>query len=184
MNETLKNIAERYTCRDFNDTPLTDAQVKALVDAALAAPSAINLQPWHIVVVRDKQLIDEMDADGVNILATAEDKGAYERILSRGGKMFYNAPCLFIILHDGSKYGVIDSGILCQNVVLAAESLGLGTCIVGMAAIPLAGPRGEEFKKKIKCPQGHEFAIGVLIGTANSGKNPHELNPAKVTYIG
>ncbi|HOO26028.1 MAG TPA: nitroreductase family protein [Clostridiales bacterium] len=44
MNETLKSIAERYSCRDFADTPLTDEQIKALADAALSAPSAVNRQ--------------------------------------------------------------------------------------------------------------------------------------------
>jgi len=183
MNETLKNIAKRYSCRDFAETPLTDAQVKALVDAALAAPSAMNLQPWHIIVVRDKALVDELDAEGMNVLATEDDKSSYEKIMLRGGKLFYNAPFLMIILADGSKWGFLDSGILCQNVVLAAESLGLGSCIVGMARWPLGGPRGDEFKKRLQFPDGYEFAVGVLVGAALSGKEPHEPDFGKVTYI-
>jgi len=183
MNETLKNISERYSCRDFADTPLTDAQIKNLVDAALAAPSALNLQPWHVVVVTDKALIEEMDAEGMKALAAADDKSAYERIMSRGGKMFYNAPCLFIIMQDGSDYGVLDSGILCQNVVLAAQSIGLGTCIVGMLRVPLNSPRGDEFKKRLKLPANHKFAVGILTGTAVTGKIPHDPDPGRVTYV-
>jgi nitroreductase len=183
MNETLKNIAERYSCRDFADTPLTDDQIKALVNAALAAPSGMNRQPWHIVVVKDKALIDELDAEGMNILGAAEDKMIYERMMERGGKLLYNAPCLIVILSDGSKWGSLDSGILCQNVVLAAQSLGFGSCIVGMAGLPLSGSRGDEFKKRLCFPDGYEFAVGVLIGTINSGKEPHELDLGKVTYV-
>ena len=66
MNETLKCIAERYSCRDFDGTPLTDAQVQALVEAALAAPSAMNRQPWHVIMITDKALIDEFDAAGMD----------------------------------------------------------------------------------------------------------------------
>ena len=183
MNETMKNITERYTCRDFKDTPLTDKQIENLVSAALAAPSARNLQPWHIIVVTDKALVDELDAEGMRNLGSAEDKATYETMMSRGGKLFYNSPFLMFVLSDGSKWGMLDSGILCQNVVLAAESMGLGTCIVGMAREPLNGPKGDEYKRRLKFPEGYTFAIGILVGTINSGKEPHEHDPSKVTYI-
>ena len=184
MNEVLKTIAARNSCRDFADTPLTDEQVKAIADAALAAPSAMNRQPWHITMITDKAIIDELNDEGMKILAAAEDKAGYNRMMDRGGKMLYNAPCMLIITNDGSHYAAMDSGILCQNVTLAAHSLGLSTCIVGMAGVPLGGPRGEEFKKRLQFPDGYAFAIGVLVGTPNAGKEPHELDAGKITYIG
>ena len=183
MNETLKTIAERYSCRDFADTPLTDEQIKAIVDAALAAPSALNRQPWHVIMVTDKALIDEIDNEGMSTLAAAEDKSAYERILSRGGKLFYNAPCMVMIASDGSRYAPMDCGIVSENVALAAHALGLGSVICGMAGIPLSGPRGDEFKERMQFPDGYSFGIAVLIGIANSGKEPHEHDMGKVTYI-
>ena len=184
MNEVLKVITERNSCRDFTGEPLTDEQVGILVDAALAAPSAMNRQPWRLVVIRDKALIDELDVTGVGVMAADADKTAYERTMSRGGKLFYNAPCLIYILHDGSKYAVLDSGILCQTVALAAQSIGLTTCIVGMAAMPISGPSGAEVRKRLNFPDGYEFAIGILAGAENIGKEPHELDREKVTYIG
>jgi nitroreductase len=183
MNETLKIITERYSCRDFTGTALTDAQIKALVDAALAAPSGMNRQPWHIIVVTDKALIDELDVEAMGILGAAEDKSGYERIKSRGGKVYYNAPCMVIVTTDDSGFGALDCGIVSQNVALAAASLGLGNVICGMAGMPISGPRGDEFKKRLKFPDGHRFAISVLVGAAKSGKAPHELDTGKVTYI-
>ena len=183
MNDTLKSVTERYSCRDFKDTPLTDEQADALVKAALAAPSAMNRQPWRLVVIREKAIVDELNAAGMDALAAAEDKAAYERMMSRGGKLFYNAPCLIYILSDGSKWASVDSGILCQTIALSAQSLGLATCIVGMAAVPIEGPRGNEFKERLKFPDGYNFTVGILVGTANSGKAPHELDLSKVTYI-
>ena len=183
MNEVLKAIAERNSCRDFAATPLTDEQVKAISGAALAAPSARNIMPWHIIIITDKKLIDELDEEGMGLLAADEDKTVYDRMMSRGGKLLYNAPCLVIVTSDGSAYAGIDSGILCQTVTLAAQSLGLATCIVGMAGVPLNGPRGGEFTKRLKFPDGHKFTIGVLIGAANSGKEPHEPDTGKITYI-
>lgn len=183
MNETLKTIAERYSCRDFADTPLTAEQIKSIEDAALAAPSAMNRQPWHVIIITDKSLIDELDAEGMNILASADDKSGYERIMSRGGKVFYNAPCMVMVVSDGSNSAAMDCGILSQNVALAAHSLGLGNVICGMAGIPLSGSRGDELKKRLQFPDGYGFGIAILVGTAKSGKEPHELDTAKITYI-
>jgi len=183
MNETLENIYGRYTCRDFKDTALADEKIEHLVKAALSAPSAVNLQPWHVIMVTDKALIDELDAEGMDILRNEEDKSTYERMMARGGKLFYNAPCLAIVLSDGSKWGTLDSGILCQNVVLAAESMGLGTCIVGMAGIPLGGPKASAYRERLGFPDGYEFAIGILVGEINSGKEPHEHDREKVSYV-
>ena len=183
MNETLKTIAERYSCRDFADTPLTDEQVKAIVEAALASPSAMNLQPWHVIVITDKGVIEELDAEGLSILGAADDKSGYERVMSRGGKVFYNAPCMILVVSDGSHYATLDSGILSQSVALAAHSLGLGSVICGMAGIPFSGGRGEELKGRLGFPEGYRFEISILVGTVNSGKDPHELEPGKVTYI-
>ena len=183
MNETMKSIMERYSCRDFAGTPLTKEQVKALVNAALASPSAMNRQPWHVIVITDKALIDEHDSEGMNVLKSAVDKSAYERVMGRGGKIFYNAPCMIMAASDGSDYAAMDCGILSQNVSLAAHSLGLGSVICGMARIPLSGPRGDEFKKRMGFPDGYGFGIAVLIGTAKNGKEPHELDENKVTYI-
>ena len=187
MNETLRNIAERYSCRDFADTALTEGQVEAIVNAALAAPSARNLQPWHIIIINDKAIVDELDEEGMSILGNAEDKSFYELIKERGGKIFYNAPFMMLILSDGSKWGDLDSGILCQNAVIAAQSLGLKSCIVGMAGIPLDGPRKEEFAKRLKFPEGYKFAVGIIIGALGEEKGkkpPHELDKSKVTVVG
>ena len=183
MNETINNISRRFSCRDFKSSPVTDEQIEHLVKAALSAPSARNLQPWHVIVVTDKALIEELDAEGMNLLAKEEDKSMFDRMMERGGKMFYDAPCLVVVLSDGSKWGTLDCGILCQNVVLAAESLGLGTCIVGLAGIPLNGPKAAEYRKRLGFPEGYEFAIGVLVGEINSGKEPHEHDRSKVSYV-
>jgi len=183
MNETLKSIAERYTCRDFTETPLSDEQVQALVDAALAAPSGMNRQPWHVIVINDKNLVDELDAEGLQLLAAAEDKSGYERIMSRGGKLFYNAPCMILVAADGNTSYAMDCGILSQNVALAAHSLGLGSCICGMASAPFSGPNGNSYKERLQFPPGYVFGISILVGTAKTTKAPHDLDAAKVTII-
>jgi len=184
MTETLMNIKKRYSCRAFKSAPLGENQMKELVEAALAAPSARNLQPWHIIVVTNKKQIEELDAEGMKELSTLEDKAMYNLMQERGGNLFYNAPFLMIILaEEASKWATLDCGIQCQNVTLAAESMGLGSCILGLASIPFEGKNGTELQKRFKFPEGYKFAVAVAVGEIEKGKEPHDYDHTKVTYI-
>ena len=183
MNEVLQAIAERYSCRDFTGAPISPEQVQALVDAALAAPSAMNRMPWHIVAVTDKAMLDEMDEAAMQSIQ-AQNPDMYNRMKDRGGKMFYNAPCLiFIAKEDNWDWAPLDCGIVSQNVALAAHALGLGSVICGMARIPLDGPNGEEWARRLQIPAGHSFGMSVCVGHVNSSKKPHVPKREKVTYI-
>ena len=183
MNEVLKAIFDRYSCRDFSPAPLTDDQVQTLAKAALAAPSAVNRQPWHIIAVTDKTLIDEYGDDAMSILK-AQGSEFYQRMLDRGGKVFYNAPCLIFIVVDATvDSAAVDCGIVTQNIALAAHSMGLGNVICGLAAGPLSGPRAQEWSKRLQIPEGYSFGMSVCIGMAQSGKEPHELDVNKLTFI-
>jgi len=184
MTETIKNIRERFSCRGFESAPLKQEQVEALEAAALAAPSARNLQPWHIIVVADKKEIEFLDAEGMSELGTYDDKTMYKLMQERGGSLFYNAPYLMIILaEEKSDWASLDCGILCQNVVLAAESMGLGSCIIGLAGVPLNGKNKDELQKRFKFPAGYKFAVAVAVGEIEHSKKPHDPDQTKVTHI-
>jgi len=182
MNPIQQAIRDRYSCRDFSGAPLSQYQVNALSEAALAAPSAMNLQPWHIIIITDKALLEEYDADAMNILKET-NPDAYKRMADRGGSIFYNAPCLVLIAKDESAFGALDSGIVSQNVALAAHGMGLGSVICGMARGPLQGPRAKEWAKRLQIPDGYSFGMSVCVGVASSGKEPHELDMSKLTFI-
>ncbi|MCL2387019.1 MAG: nitroreductase family protein [Defluviitaleaceae bacterium] len=181
MNEVLKAIGERFTCRDFCSEALSAEQINALVTAALASPSAMNLQPWHIVVVTDAAFIDELDAAAMEHVK--KDAEWHKRMMERGGKVFYNAPCIIFIAQDGSEAAPLDCGIVSQNIALAAHSMGLGSVICGMARIPLSGDSGAGFLERLQFPEGYSFGMSVCVGKIKSGKAPHEIDANKVTYI-
>ena len=184
MNETLKTIRTRFSCRDFKSDMPSSEDLNAIVNAAVESPSGLNLQNWRIIVITNKELIDDFEKEAMNILKDMEDKSTYERIMSRGGKVYYNAPCMIIVTIDATyKLSQIDCGIVCENIALAATSLGLGNVICGMAEIPLTGERGEEFKNMLKFEKGHEFGMGVLLGYAKNEGKPHKLDTSKISFI-
>ena len=180
MNETLRTIAQRYSCRSYDPRPVEKEKLEAIAMAAIQSPSAMNFQPWEIVVITDKPFLDKMDADAMDILSKAEDKSAYERFMNWGGKLFYNAPCMFLIL---SKGGGADIGIVSENIALAATSLGLGNVICGMASVPFNGSNGEEYKKKAGFSEGWGFGLSVLVGYEAKVGTPHEPDKSKIRFV-
>lgn len=181
MNEVLKAIADRNSCRDFSPQPLSDAHIAELVKAALAAPSAMNLQPWHIIVLTDKQLIEELDNEIMEYIK--HDEEWHKRFMDRGGTVFYDSPCIIFIAQDGSDAAPLDCGIVSQNIALAAHSMGLGSVICGMARYSLVGEKGDDFMRRLKFPQGYTFGMSVCVGKTQTDKVPHDLDMNKVTYI-
>lgn len=181
MNEVLQLISKRYSCRAYDGRLPEKDKLEAIALAAVQSPSALNRQPWRINVITNKQLIEEMDAEGMRILAEAKDKTVYERFMNRGGTLFYNAPCMYLILKQPGTE--MDIGIVSENIALAAASLGLGSVICGMAAIPFNGPKGEEFKKRAGFSEGWEFGVAVLVGYAKSEGTPHTPDTSKIRFI-
>lgn len=186
MNETLKVIAKRYSCRDYkNETP-PDEVLRLIAEAAIQAPSGMNRQAWRVIVVKDKELMRDMESEGMSYLADMEDKSLYNRIMERGGRLFYGAPCMIAVPIDPSQYApaLIDCGILCQNIALAATSLGVANIMCGFAGLAFAGGRrAEEFSKRLGFPDGYAFGCSVLLGYANSTRPPHVPDKEKITFL-
>jgi nitroreductase len=181
MNETLRTIAARYSCRAYLGRLPEKEKLDAIALAAVQSPSGMNRQPWQVVVISNKAFIDEMDAEGMRILGEAQDKSGYERIMGRGGKLFYNTPCMFLILKQ--KGTEMDTGIVSENIALAAASLGLGSVICGMAGIPFSGPKGEAFKQRAGFSEGFEYGIAVLVGYAKTEGAPHKPDTTKIRFV-
>ncbi|MDR1940307.1 MAG: nitroreductase family protein [Clostridiales bacterium] len=186
MNETLKTIAGRYSCRSFSGKTLSDADLQTIADAGLAAPSGMNRRHWQIIVVKNKTLLSELETEGLRVMSEYPDKTTYDRIMSRGGKLFYDAPVMiFIAVKEAFPKGaeLIDLGIAAQNIALAATSLGIDNCICGLVAFAFAGGKAEEFKRKLKFQNGYECGLCVLLGYADEPGTPRAIDKNKLTFI-
>ena len=94
---TIEAINTRYSCRAFTDRLPSDEQLELIAKAAIASPSGMNRQLWRVVVVKNKALLADLEAEGMKNLAALPDKSIFDRIASRGGKLYYNAPCMIVV---------------------------------------------------------------------------------------
>ena len=186
MNAAFEVIKNRYSCRNFGERQVPNEDLELLAESAVRAPSGRNLQPWHIIVVRDRELIAGMDAATMSYLAAQEDQAAYQRILGRGGKVFYNAGAMIFIMIDPKDHlaSAMDCGIVVENIALAATGLGIDNVICGMAAFVFESDNAEHFKETLKIPAGFIFGTSILLGYAPEKGTQHEPDFSKIHYIG
>ena len=114
----LENIAERKSVRKYLNKSVEEDKIDAMVKAGMAAPSGMDRRPWEFVVVTDRAALDSMAA-----------KLPYAKMLTA-------APLAIVVCGDTtlSSYWFLDCSAATQNVLLAAEALGLGA--VWTAAYP------------------------------------------------
>lgn len=183
MNETLRTIAARYSCRNFTGAVPSKEQLQTIALAAVQSPSANNQQNWRVIVVTNSALIDEMENAGQKEFSRI-GKEYYEQFKARGGSLFYHAPSAFIIAVDPKLPGaMLDAGIVAENIALAASSLGLGNVICGMARFPFDSDISADLKRRLVFPEGFDFAIAVLVGVSAGPGKPHEADAGKISWI-
>jgi nitroreductase len=115
-------IMTRRSIRQYTDQPVPDAVVTQLLRAAMAAPSAKNQQPWHFVVVRDRHLLE-------GIAQSTPYSG-----MTRGAQVAV-VVCAVVDEKDPG-YWPQDCSAATENLLLAANSLGLGAVWLGFYPLP------------------------------------------------
>ena len=136
-NSVMQAILDRRSIRAYVQKAVTEEQKQALLQAALASPSAINSQPWHFSFVEDQALLQEVNAALCErLVANAKDEETRARFSDPNYSVFYHAPLVVFISGPASpeplKFATIDAGIAVENLALAAQGLGLGSVILGM----------------------------------------------------
>ena len=183
-NETLQIISSRRSHRAYEKTPLTQEQLDAILKAAVESPSAVNRQPWHFSVVRSQALLDEMNA-AVREAAMQRDPGKRSPRFADGNfHVFYHAPAvIFISGQPGNPFTPIDAGIAVENIALAAESLGLGSVILGMPRDAFSGEKADAFRKALQFPEGWDFVIAIALGVPADTKDAHPIGEDKISFV-
>ena len=123
MKDAISVIHSRRSVRNFTGQAVSMGLLDKIVRAGMAAPSAVNMQPWSFVVVTYRQTLDMLN-DGLPYAKMLEKAGAAIIVCAIPEKAY-----------DGLKeFAVIDSTLAGENILLAAEALGLGA--VWTAAYP------------------------------------------------
>jgi nitroreductase len=140
--DVFEAIQKRRSVRAYLPDPVPEDKLKTILEAGRMAPSASNIQPWHFIVVTDKQKRKKLSRGGI-----------FARFLSQ-------APVVIVSCGNrkaSSKWYVVDTAIALQTMVLAATGEGLGTCWVGSF-------NEEEVKELLKIPDDLRVIALLALG--------------------
>ena len=162
----LNAIEKRRSIRKFRDVPVTDEQVRELLHAAMLAPSAKNGQPWHFIVVRD-----------AGIMRQLREKHPYATSLK-------TAPvCICVcgkIDPELPDYYTQDCAAATENLLLQAQSMGLGTCWMGVA------PRAERMSavaETLQIPEGVAPFCLIAVGVPDEERaTPERFDESRIHW--
>lgn len=183
-NETLNLIASRRSHRAYEKTPLTQEQLDALLKAAVESPSAVNRQPWHFTVVRNQELLSEMNKAVWEQMMKRNPEKRSPRFADQDFHVFYHAPAvIFISGMPDNPFTPIDGGIAVENIALAAESMGLGSVILGMPRDAFAGEKADDFRKALHFPEGWDFVIAIAVGVPADTKEAHPVKENRISFV-
>ena len=163
-NPTLKTIFDRRSVRDYLRRPVEAEKIDLLLRAAMSAPSGRDRRPWEFVVVTERPALDSLAA----ALPYA--------------KMLTAAPCAIVVCGapERQSYWYLDCSAAAQNVLLAAQSLGLGA--VWTAAYPYE-ERMSAVRSRLGLPDGILPLCVIPVGyPASDGSPKQKYDSARIHY--
>lgn len=168
MNEVLENIKTRRSIRKFSDRPVEKELLDKIIEAGTYAPSGKNRQSAIIIAITNKKVLKEL----------AEIN---RQVINLNKKTMYDAPAVLIVLanKDISTY-VHDGCAVIENMLLAAHSLGLGSCWVHRAKEEFETEYGKELLKKLGIEGNYEGIGHCLLGYP---EEEGHLFPRKDNYV-
>ncbi len=116
--ETFDVIRTALAVRRFKDTPIPEPIVRQIVEAGHLTASSANGQPWHFIVVRERETLRRLGQ------------------LARTGPYIAQAPLAIVVAMDSSPFAVSDGSRAIQDMILAAWSQGIGSNWVGFNGLP------------------------------------------------
>ena len=121
-NETMRSILARRSYKTFDSRPIDDESLETIVTAGLYAPTGMNRQPWHFIVIKSKE---GMERFGAARRSLPLPPGIPPEILAKFGDPMRNAPVMIIVSAKEGGTSFEDSCLAMENMFIAAASLGI-----------------------------------------------------------
>lgn len=196
MNEILQNIYQRRAVRKYKNIGVERHLIDDVIAAGTMAPSAKNEQSWKFYVLTDREKIKKLSKEiahrAYHHLKDVSLKDIAQMTLSmfhfstikdlilRNDHVFYGAPVVIFItspVHD--EWGGLNTGMCAQNMMLAAQSLGLATCPIGFARMV---SEVEDYYL-LNIGSNEQIELALTLGYANEAPATPPRENRQVTYL-
>ena len=170
MNETLKMLETRRSCRNFDrEKMVSEEDIQAIVKAGTYAATGMGRQSPIIIAVTNQELRNKLSAENAKIMGTDTDP-------------FYGAPVVLVVLADKNRpTAVYDGSLVMGNLMLEAHELGIGSCWIHRAKEEFESEEGKELLKSLGV-EGEYVGVGHCILGYVDGEYP-EIPERKDNWV-
>lgn len=176
-NPVIETIMARRSIRKYKPEAVEREKMQTILDCGIHAPNGMNKQSWEVRVVDNKDFID-----GMTEIFKKENPKAAERPGFKN--MFNNAPTVAFIAYDPNyDMSQIDCGLLGANMILTAQSMGIGSCCLGGAVRFMKSPVVADYLKQLGFSDGYELLYAIAFGYPDETPAAKPRDASKVKFI-
>ena len=189
MNSVIEAIKKRRSVRSYESKAVPKANIETIIKAGNEAPSSMNYQPWRFVVVEDKETHQKLlqialpNAKQIFDNIKEKDPKRYESIMTRFNEsedpVYYSAPVIVFVIGQGI-YAAHSCPLACENMMLAAYSLGLGSCWVGLGSMIADNA---EARKILDLKDDEKIFGPIILGYPNALPDPPPKKEPEVRWL-
>lgn len=175
-NIVIETIMSRRSVRAYEDRAVARDTMDIIAECGINAPNGMNKQEWEIRIVDNPDFIN-----GVTELYKKENPDAAK---DPGFKnMFRNAPTVVFIGGPDTTYSGVNCGLLGENMILAAWSMGIGSCCLGGPVRFINSEAGAEYLKKLNFSDGYSLLYAIGFGYPTEEPAAKQRDKGKIMYI-
>lgn len=176
-NQVVETIMTRRSIRQYKPEAVEREKMQTIVECGINAPNAMNRQPWEVRVVDNPDYINGV----TELYKKANPQAAAD---STFRNMFRNAPTVVFIGHDTkSESSPFDCGLLAENMMLSAWSMGIGSCCLGSPARFMMSPEAAEYLKKLNFSEGYELLYCIGFGYPDETPAAKPRETSKIQFV-
>ena len=175
-NQTIETIMARRSIRKYKPDVVEYGKLKAIMECGINAPNGQNKQSWEVRVVDNPQVMEEIKA----VMAEAYGEKAEMAV-----GCFRGAPVMVFIARDLSyDFSAYDCGLMAQNMMLSAQSLGVGSiCLGSPVRIINDNPACALVLERLGFSEGYELCLCVGLGYADEAPEAKPRMKEKVRFV-
>jgi nitroreductase len=179
-NEVLDAIRARRSTRNFTEQQVEPEQLETLLDAAIWAPSGGNNQSWLFTAIQNKEALlklNKLVREGFQHWVPDDDYpgklGAKDASQKESYNFYYHAPTVIIASNKPNyENAMADCALGLENIFLAAQSMGLGSCYLNQLHWLRDDPGVRDFLFELGIPKEHTICSAAAIGTIGKASTP------------
>ncbi len=184
-NATLEHIKRRRSIRAYQQAQLDSEQLQVILEAGSYAPNAGD-QAWHFTVVQNKAILTRLNHAAKQTAQQLQIPGLADLANDENFDCLYGAPTLVIV--SGWEASPIpldtDCAAAMENMLLAAQSIGLGSCWIYFVLLAFAADQADELRSLLKLPAGYKPYTSAVFGyPAEAIIDIPERKPDRITII-